>query len=196
MTDVWPLVHAEREALIAFLDTLDHAHWNEPSLCAGWSLHDVVAHLVATAKATLPLNFLVGLAAARFDFDRENANGVARERGATPQETLARFRAVVNRTSSPPAPRDTRLVEAIVHGEDIRRPLGSTHEYPLAAVERALRLQVKTSTSFGGGKERVAGLTLIAEDADVSIGDGPAVKGPRRDPLSPCSLPCPGGLSP
>lgn len=43
MNDVWPLVHAEREALIAFLDSLEPAQWDEPSLCAGWSVHDVVA---------------------------------------------------------------------------------------------------------------------------------------------------------
>lgn len=176
MNDVWPLVHAEREALIAFLDTLEPAQWDEPSLCEGWSVHDVVAHIVATAKTTR-LGFIAGLAAAGFDFDKDNARGIARERGATPQETLARFRAVVHRTSTPPAPMDTRFVEAVLHGEDIRRPLGATGNYPLAAVERALRLQVRTSVSMGGAKQRVAGLTLVDETAGITIGDGPQVRG-------------------
>ncbi len=177
MDDVWSAVHAERERLIGFLGSLDDDQWDVPSLCAGWSVHDVVAHLVDTARTT-PLSFVAGLVAARFDFDRQNAKGVARARGATPGETLDRLREVARRTSSPPASRDTRLVEAFVHGEDIRRPLGSTGDYPLPAVERALRYQVSTATSFGGGKEHVAGLWLVAGDTLLSIGEGAAVTGP------------------
>lgn len=44
MNDVWPLVHGERAALIRDLAGLDDRQRDEPSLCAGWSVHDVVAH--------------------------------------------------------------------------------------------------------------------------------------------------------
>ena len=176
MADVWPIVHAERAALIADLETLDDAQWDTPSLCGDWTVHDVVAHLIDTARTTR-LGFVMGLARARCDFDRQNADGVARERGASPQETLMRLRQVASRTSTPPAPLDTRLVEEIIHGEDVRRPLGLSRSYPLDAVTRALRLQVRTSASFGGAKELVAGIRLTATDADVSIGDGPEVRG-------------------
>lgn len=176
MADVWTLVHAERAALIADLERLDDHRWEVPSLCPGWTVHDVVAHLVDTARTTR-LGFLVGMARARFDFDRLNARGVARERRASPRETLAELRRVASRTSGPPAPLDTRLVEEVVHGEDIRRPLGLTRSYPLDAVVRALRLQARTPTSFGGVKELVARVRLTATDADVSIGAGPEVTG-------------------
>ncbi|MEV5160185.1 maleylpyruvate isomerase family mycothiol-dependent enzyme [Streptomyces sp. NPDC053728] len=86
-------------------------------------VHDVVAHLADTARTTC-LGFVAGLARAGFDFDRQNARGVARERGATPRETLERLRRVAPRRPTPPAPLDSRLVEEVVHGEDIRRPLG------------------------------------------------------------------------
>jgi uncharacterized protein (TIGR03083 family) len=174
--DVWPLVHAERAALIDDLEHLDGRSWEEPSLCPGWTVHDVVAHLVDSARTTR-VGFLVGLARARFDFDRQNARGVERERGASPRETLERLRRVASRTSSPPAPLDTRLVEEVVHGEDIRRPLGLSRAYPQEAVVRALRLQARTPASFGGAKELVGRVRLIAADADVSIGDGPEVTG-------------------
>ncbi|WP_405817656.1 maleylpyruvate isomerase family mycothiol-dependent enzyme [Streptomyces sp. NBC_00838] len=177
MGDVWPLVHAERAALIGDLERLDDERWDEPSLCAGWTVHDVAAHLADTARTTR-LGFLAGLAGARFDFDRLNARGVARERGASPRETLERLRRVASRRSTPPAPLDTRLVEEIVHGEDIRRPLGLSHSYPSEAVVRSLRLQVRTSASFGGARELVARTRLTATDADVSIGEGPEVRGP------------------
>jgi hypothetical protein len=32
--------------------------------------------------------------------------------------------------------------------------------------------------SIGGGRERAAGVRLVATDADVVIGDGPEVRGP------------------
>jgi uncharacterized protein (TIGR03083 family) len=172
MSDVWPLVHAERAALVEDLDRLEQDQWERPSLCKGWTVHDVAAHLVDTARTTR-LGFLTGRARARFDFDRQNARGVERWRGATPQETLERLRAVRSLTSTPPAPLDSRLVEEVVHGEDIRRPLGLTRDYPSEAVERALGLQLRTPGSFGGAKELVTRCRLVAEDADVAVGAGP-----------------------
>ena len=154
----------------------DAAQWEQPSLCAGWTVHDVVAHLVDVARTTR-LGFVVDIARARFDFDRQNTRGIARARGASPGETLQRLRDVAARTSTPPAPLDTRLTEEVVHGEDIRRPLGIVHSYSEEAVVRSLRQQVRTSTSFGGAKELVAGVRLTATDAGLTIGDGPVVSG-------------------
>ncbi|MFI8292136.1 maleylpyruvate isomerase family mycothiol-dependent enzyme [Streptomyces sp. NPDC085614] len=171
------MVHAERAALIEDLARLDDDRWREPSLCEGWTVHDVVAHLVDTALTTR-IGFVVGLARARFDFDRQNAVGVERARGADPQETLRRLRRVATRTSTPPAPLDSRLVEEVVHGEDIRRPLGLTRPYPTQAVVRALLLQTRTPASFGGAKELLNRVRLTATDADLAIGTGPEATGP------------------
>ncbi len=176
MDDVWPLVHDERGALIADLERLDDERWELPSLCEGWTVHDVVAHLVDTARTTR-VGFVVGLARARFDFDRQNARGVARERGASPRETLTRYRRVAPRTSTPPAPLDSRLVEEAVHGEDIRRPLGLERAYPPQALARAVQYLALTPASFGGAKETLARVRVTAKDADVSAGDGAPVRG-------------------
>ncbi|MBT2207764.1 maleylpyruvate isomerase family mycothiol-dependent enzyme [Actinomadura sp. NEAU-AAG7] len=176
-SDVWPMVHAERAALIDDLAGLADEQWRMPSLCGEWTVHEVAAHLVDTALTTR-LGFVVALARARFDFDRQNARGVERELGATPRVTLERLRRVAARTSAPPAPLDTRLVEEVVHGEDIRRPLGLAREYPREAVVRALRLQARTSASLGGARETASRVRLTATDAGVSIGDGPEVSGP------------------
>lgn len=175
--DVWPMVHTERAALIEDLARLDEEQWRQPSLCDGWTVHDVAAHLVDTARTTR-LGFVAGLARARFDFDRQNARGVERERAASPAKTLERLRRVASRTSTPPAPLDSRLVEEVVHGEDIRRPLGLIRAYPPQAVVRGLRLQLRTPASFGGAKELTSRVRLTATDAEVSIGEGPEVRGP------------------
>ena len=177
MDDVWQMVHAERAALIRDLDDLDDGRWGEQSLCARWTVHEVVAHLVDVAHQTR-CGFVVAMARARFDFDRQNAHGVERYRGASPRETLERLAHGASRRSTPPAQLDSRLVEEVVHGEDIRRPSGLSRPYPQEAVVRSLRLQVRTPASFGGAKELTARVRLEAVDADVSIGDGPVVSGP------------------
>lgn len=175
--DVWPLVHAERRALIDDLTDLDDDQWARPSLCGGWTVHDVVAHLVDVASTTR-MGFTIGMALARFDFDRQNANGLERARGATPHDTLQRLRQVVTRTSTPPAPLDTRIVEDVVHGEDIRRVIGLHRDYPDEAVVRALRQQTRMPAAFGGAKELVTRVRLTATDVDLSIGEGADVSGP------------------
>ena len=176
--DVWPMVHVERRALIDDLAKLDDTQWTSPSLCDGWTVHDVVAHIVDSALTTR-LGFVLDMArAARFDFDRQNADGVERARGTTPRQTLERLRRAAPRTSTPPAPIDTRIVEAVVHGEDIRRAVGLTRSYPQDAVVRSLRQQARTSESFGGAKELVGRIRLEATDLDLSTGEGPEVSGP------------------
>ncbi len=64
------------------------------------------------------------------------AKDVAREASGTPADGLAEFRIQVNATSHPPGPIDAMLGEAIVHSEEIRRPLGISHTYPTDAVTR------------------------------------------------------------
>lgn len=182
MTDVWMMVKTERRSLIDFLAGVEDERWDTPSLCPGWTVRDVVAHQISTAVTTR-LGFVRGMIAARFDFDRDNQSGVDRELG-TAAEMLTRFHEVADRTSTPPAPLDTRLVEVVVHGEDIRRPLGTVGEYPPEAIARALRLQAKTGKSMGGAKEHVSGLRLVADDADLALdaglahGSGLVVTGP------------------
>jgi uncharacterized protein (TIGR03083 family) len=160
---IWSVVHDERAALARDLAELTPEQWAAPTACPGWDVHDVLAHVVDSAKSTR-LGFARDMIAARFDFDRQNAIGVARERRPDPADTLAGLRAVADRTGTPPAPLATRLVEAFVHGEDIRRAVGLTGAYPVAEVVAALRFQLKTSVRMGGGRERAAGLTLVATD--------------------------------
>ena len=45
----WPSIHAERRALTQDLAGLTSAQWSTPSLCAGWTVHQVLTHQVATA---------------------------------------------------------------------------------------------------------------------------------------------------
>lgn len=173
---IWPVVHHERRALLQDLEQLAAAHWQTPSLCAGWDVHDVLAHVIDSAKTTR-LNFVRRMIASRMDFDRDNAKGVELEKTGEPARTLNSLRAVLSRTSGPPAGLATRLVEAFVHGEDIRRPLGISRDYPAEHVATALSYQVKTTTKIGGGKELAEGWSLVATDTPFRHGTGPVVEG-------------------
>jgi uncharacterized protein (TIGR03083 family) len=145
-------------------------------VCADWSVHDVVAHLASAAKMNPP-KFFAQFAAAGFNFDRFAGKNVATEGAGGPAATLAELRAVQDRTSAPPGPKDTWLGEAIVHGEDIRRPLGISRTYPMPAVLRVISLYAR-SNAIIGAKKRVAGVRLKATDADFAVGAGPLVEGP------------------
>lgn len=177
MTDsIWPVIHTERATLADDLADLTPDQWASPSLCSEWNIHQVLAHLLSAAKMT-PARFLTRFAAAGFAFDRFAAGQVALEAAGGPAATLAAFRAAQRRSTAPPGPKDTWLGEAFVHGEDIRRPLGIKHSYPLPFVARAIALYAR-SNAIIGGRTRVEGLTLTATDTDFSVGHGPVVEGP------------------
>jgi len=177
MTDsIWPTIHAERHSLADDLAGLTAEQWATPSLCTQWTVHDVLAHLLSAAKMTPP-RFFTRFAGAGFNFDRFAAKQVQIEGAAGPAATLAAFRAAEPRETAPPGPKETWLGEAFVHGEDIRRPLGITHVYPLPQVARTVAFYAR-SNAIIGGKTRVAAVMLKATDMDFSVGSGPLAQGP------------------
>jgi uncharacterized protein (TIGR03083 family) len=174
--NVWSTIHAERSALADDLASLPEEQWRTPSLCTDWTVRDVLAHLTSTAKMTPP-SFFAKFAGSGFRFGTMTAKEIARESAGTPADGLAEFRRVLDRTSSPPGPVDSWLGEVVLHSEDIRRPLAIQHTYPAVALVRLANFY-KGSNLLIGAKDRIAGLTLTATDADWSTGSGPEVKGP------------------
>ncbi len=181
MSDMWTTIAAERGALVQDLSDLSEVEWNARSLCEGWTVQDVLAHMTSTASMTPP-KFVGGFAGSGFNFPKFTAKGIARHSGATPAETLQNFAAKQNSTTSPPGPKLSWLGETIVHAEDIRRPLGIQHDYPDDAVASVLDFY-KGSNTLIGTKSRIDGVTLKATDADWSHGDGPVVEGKLIDLL-------------
>jgi len=173
---LWPLVHAERAALAADLAGLTDQQWQTQSLCAGLTVHEVLAHLTAGASLN-PLRWLAGVIRCRFDFDKQVTMRLAEQLGATPAETLARFRHVVTSTTKPPLPVAAMLGEAIVHAEDIRRPLGIRHAYPITTLTRTAEYYQRSDLVVPA-KGRVTGLRLLATDGPFTAGSGPLVSGP------------------
>jgi uncharacterized protein (TIGR03083 family) len=170
------MIHAEREALADDLAGIDEDKWQTPSLCSGWSVREVLGHMTATARKTPP-KFFLDLARSGFKFNAMTEKDVQRETAGTPADGLAEFRGLMGATTHPPGPADAWLGEALIHSEDIRRPLFIIREYPEASVTRAADFY-KRSNMIVGGKKRIEGLRLRATDADWQTGDGPEVTGP------------------
>ena len=119
----WRLIHSERVALAATLEGLSSQQWKAASLCAGWSIHLAAAHVLAGAEQTGP-RFMAGMAASGFRFNSMVGRDVSRLGALNPKELVQRLRARTTTTNHPPAPVMAMLGEVVVHGEDIRRPLG------------------------------------------------------------------------
>ncbi|WP_435111564.1 maleylpyruvate isomerase family mycothiol-dependent enzyme [Nocardiopsis synnemataformans] len=173
--DLWPLIHQERAALADDLSGLTEEQWATPSLCAGLTVREVLAHLTSSASLN-GLRWLAGVVRCRFDFDAQVAMRLAEQMGNSGAETLARFRGIVESTTSPPLPKSAILGEAIVHGEDVRRPLGIVSARPIATLTRVADYY-RGSDQVVVAKSRVQGLGLQATDGPFSSGTGPLVRG-------------------
>ena len=176
--DLWPLIHAERAALADDLADLTPERWAVRSLCPAWTVEETVAHLVAGASIG-PLRWIRSVVGARGNFDRHNARRLAEHRGSTPADTLARFRSVVTSTTSPPGPVEMWLGEIVVHGGDVRRPLGLVRDHPLPTLTRLAEFFAKQNSTVPS-RTNAAGLRLEATDGPFTSGpdDAPLVSGP------------------
>jgi uncharacterized protein (TIGR03083 family) len=175
-------VEAERRDLADLLDRLAPADWDVSSLCAGWTVRDVVAHLTLTTRLSRRAAVL-GVLRARGDINRM-IREAARRRAAEfgPAELVAQLRATAGSArrplgAQPPDP----LVDLLVHGQDIARPLGRVRQMPADRVLPALDHVWRSS--FYGTRRRFAGLRLVATDVDWSAGEGDEVRGPGGELL-------------
>ncbi|MFI7708561.1 maleylpyruvate isomerase family mycothiol-dependent enzyme [Nonomuraea sp. NPDC049480] len=174
-TAVWPLIRAERAVLADDLAHLTDEQWATPSLCTGLTVREVLAHLTAGASLN-SVRWLAGVIRCRFDFDEQVAMRLAEQLGATPAETLEKFRRVVTSTTKPPLPAMAMLGETIVHGEDIRRPLGIRRDYPIETLTQVAEYYHRSDLVVAA-KRRIGGLRLVANDGRFTTGSGPLVAG-------------------
>ena len=173
----------ERRAVADLLDGLDERQLATPSLCAGWDVRTVAAHLVS-AVALTGKDFLMPMVRARGNPDRANdllARHVARRPVAELAELLRRH---ADSRFAPPVigPRGP-LTDALVHAGDMCVPLGLPHDPAPDAVRMSLDF-VTGGRPFGFvPRGRLKGVGLVAEDLGGSWGAGEPVEGRGIDLL-------------
>lgn len=181
-SEIHAAVTDERSALVADLAPIDAADWDKPSLCEGWTVRDVVGHMIRLDRVyRYSLPFFAGIVrhGGRVNtYIREDARRYAR--GATPDELVA----ALSTTSYETAPfarwhpiAAVPLSEIVIHGQDVREPLGLRREFEVERLIPVANLLKRRVGVLGRGG-RPSGIRFEATDADWSWGRGEVMRAP------------------
>lgn len=181
--DALDAVRTERLALCDVLDTFDASQWSTASLCDGWTVAEVVAHLTTSTRTGFR-EMMTSMIKARFDFDRAEADRAREIAGEHEAAALVQWLRV-DAGSSKHAPGSStldQLLDVIVHAQDISRPLGVEH---LVVPARAIpALEHALASRWYGAKKRFADVRLAASDTAWTSGAGErTVEAPLADLL-------------
>jgi uncharacterized protein (TIGR03083 family) len=172
---VWRVIEAERLTLADQLETLSDEQWERASLCSGWRVRDVAAHLTF---GQVGLKWLaVELVRARGSFNRMVHETAVRKGREPVGELIAGIRGLRGRRTPPGVSDSEPLTDILVHGQDMMYALGVARPMPpLAARTSADRVWVM-GYPFNAQK-RLGGLRLQATDVGWAVGEGALVTGP------------------
>ncbi|GAA0601715.1 maleylpyruvate isomerase family mycothiol-dependent enzyme [Kribbella sandramycini] len=180
MTDIQTTIAAERTDLLNLLTALPAADWDSPSLCAGWRVREVVAHITMAYRYSGP-RVLLGMAKAGGSFNRF-ADRAARADAAamSTADLLDCLRSNVDNVWKPPGGRyEDALAHDVIHGLDITVALGIDRQVPLDRLRPILEgLRPKQAKYFGVDLSNTA---LRASDLEWSYGAGEVVTGTAQD---------------
>ncbi|RUP06221.1 MAG: maleylpyruvate isomerase family mycothiol-dependent enzyme [Mycobacterium sp.] len=167
---------AERTDLADLLETLTPGQWDKPSLCRGWRVRDVVAHIMSFDGVSL-----LGMSrrAIRGRILHINQVGVDELASLTNEQLLHRLRARL-RPQGLASIFGGRLalLDVTIHHQDIRRPLGMPRQIPAERLRWVLGACLWSPELPAWRLAR--GLRLTPTDLDWSHGSGPDVTGPAE----------------
>lgn len=180
--DITRAIAAERTELAALLDNLSPAQWDTPSLCAGWRVREVAAHMSMGFRTSLP-TMLLELLKARGNVNRM-ADRLALQDAATlsTAEVISAIRDNAHHPWKPPVGGITAaLGHDVIHGLDITVALGIDRRVPDDRLRLLLeKISFRTVKFFGADLD---GVELRADDLDWSFGAGTPLIGSAQDLL-------------
>lgn len=174
--DLMATIAAERRTFSNILEALPHQDWNTPSLCTGWRIREVVAHMTMPLRFSTP-RFMGEMLRSRGNF-AQMADRVARHDAQEPISTLLhRWRTNEDTRWKPPGGGlEGALTHDIVHGLDITIPLGIRHPVSEASLLTVLG-QATSPLSRKHFRLDLTGVRLEAEDLDWAFGAGEPLRG-------------------
>lgn len=182
----WRLVNDERRDILAFFRSLTPVEWDTPSLCSGWRIKDVAAHLLidepvqaGAAQRVLPILVRCG-----FSIGCANTRWVEQNQLKTPENITQCFYednqkriGILGHVLGP----GVALRALVIHHQDMRRPLDRSRDIPTERLLATLNAVVTWKGSVSvGSRHRARGLRFRALDVEWSHGDGPDVYGPAE----------------
>ncbi len=184
---IWQVIDGQRLSLAELLGQLSAEEWRQPSLCTGWTVRDVAAHLTLQQVG---LAGTIGMMARwRGSLDRTIQHAAGRRAAQPTEQIIARIRGTAgSRRHSIGVSYLETLTDILVHGQDIAIPLGRRHDMPpqAAAVAASRVLSMRWPPPLPAARN-VTGFRLTATDMCWSAGDGPEVKGPMAAILLVCA---------
>ncbi|MDN5805449.1 MAG: maleylpyruvate isomerase family mycothiol-dependent enzyme [Microlunatus sp.] len=163
----------ERTDLADFLATLTLEQWEAQSLCEDWRVRDVVAHVMSFDGVTLLGMFRRAIRGRLLHINQVAVDDLA---SLSTDQLLHKLRAQLR----PQGLATTfggrlALLDATIHHQDIRRPLGRPRQIPAERLRQVLADSVRSPELPGWRLTR--GVRLTPTDLDWSHGSGPEIIG-------------------
>ncbi|MFI6365311.1 maleylpyruvate isomerase family mycothiol-dependent enzyme [Nocardia sp. NPDC050630] len=174
--EVRAAIEAERGELAELLAGLEDEQWDEPTLCAGWRVREVVAHITMPFRMSTP-RFALEMLKARGNFNKMADKGARADAAAlTAEELVAAVRDNVNHPWKPPGGGYAgALSHDVIHGLDITVALGLDRVVPAERMRIVLGALSPRSVNFFGVD--LDGIELRADDLDFVYGSGSVLAG-------------------
>jgi uncharacterized protein (TIGR03083 family) len=175
--DLHPWVATTYDGLADLLADGPAAAWDAPTLCEGWQVRHVVAHVTMPARLT-PEQFGAEMAAAGGDFGKLSDTVAARDAALPADELLAALRSPVLHAWEPPGGGAIgALSHAVIHSLDVTVARDVPPVAPAEAVTAVLDHLAAADGAFFGID--LSGTRLEAADTDRSWGGGAPVRAER-----------------
>ena len=157
--DVWDAIATERRRLADDLEQLTPEQWKAQSQCDAWDVHHAATHTVMPLKLSSG-QFFLGLAKAGFNPNKMNVRETAKLAAEmSPSDIIQALRDNADNRWEPPVPgvgAEIPLSEIVVHGQDIRRPLGIESGIPQETIDETLAL-IKNEKRREDFRRRISG---------------------------------------
>lgn len=184
---IWRHIHTERRALAATLHELTPEQWAADTLCEGWTVKDIAAHVIAHPQngwAQMPGLVVRNLGRGYNTMIFREVKRLSAKQ--TRESILADYVTFDGSTRKIPTTTVREpLIDVLVHHQDIVRPFGLSREmHPEAAAVAADR--ARTLAFLSGSRKVVKGTRMVATDIDWTRGSGPTIAGPMQELLMVC----------
>jgi uncharacterized protein (TIGR03083 family) len=182
---LWAAIDDQRRRTADLLEQLTAEEWDHPSLCEGWTVRHVAAHLTLQQQRVRDIVTFVARhprLLRSVTLNRTIHDSAVIQSGLPTTEIISRIRAMIGsrRHNSFVTPVET-LTDILVHGQDIAVPLGVELEMLRTASTVAATRRWDTRKSWLSTVFRnlpLDGYRLTATDAEWAAGEGPEVAGP------------------
>ena len=172
-------IAGERRDLARVLGDLPELGWDASTLCAGWRVREVVAHMTMPFRYSAA-RFAAELARSGGRFDAMSDRVARRDAAAvSAADLLSVLRDNATNPWKPPGGGYVgALTHDVIHGLDITVPLGIGRRVPADRLRTVLDAVAKARKHFGTD---LTGVELRAKDIDWASGSGQVLSGAAQD---------------